>query len=425
MTVRSFVAIVIALGLVAGCGRSDDRNESSASSARPLRLQVAGDREETAVFETIARAYESRNREVRVTVDVVPEEEDHLAKLATGFASGSVADAFVVNYRAYAQFVARGAIDAAGPRLAADGFDLTGYAEAPLKAFTQGGTLQCMPLNASSMVVYVNRTLFERAGVSMPDGGWDWDAFRSAAKALTAGDVKGVGIDGRLVRVAPFVWSGGGQIVDDQRRPTTTTFDSEPGRRALAFLAALVHEDGVVPTAAEVKAISSVQRFAEGRVAMFLSSRRDVPRFREVEGLDFDVASPPRAPGGSSVTILHGDGMCVSKGTGREVEAAALAAFFASQQGQQIGALSGRIVPVAPSARGAFLQPGTKPGSSQVFLDQLPTARAVPAVPGWNEVEDAADDVLTKLFSDADYGFAEAARDIDAASKKPLAEAGR
>jgi len=416
------VALLVTL-LVAACGGPSG---TSVEAPGTLRLQVSGEREEAAVFETVARAYEAAHPGLKVVVDVVPDEEEHLAKLSTGFAAGSPADAFVVNYRTYAQFVQRGAIEPAGPLVAGAGLDLTGHAQQPLDAFTQRGELQCVPINASSMVAYINLDLLKRAGVPLPtEEGWDWESFRAAAIVLTNGEVKGVGIGARLIRVAPFVWSTGGEVVDDPVAPTRTTFDTPEGRRALSYLVGLVRDDSVVPSQAEVKAASLEQRFAEGRLAMLLSSRRDVPRFREVEGLQFAVVAPPRAPGGRQVTALHTDGVCVSKGTGRERQAADLAAFFADREGQQLAALSGRVVPVAPSARAAFLQPGAQPLSSEVFLDQLPTARALPAVPGWGEVEDVAKDVLEKAFYADGYTVEEAARDLDARSRAPLAEARR
>ncbi len=80
-----------------------------------------------------------------------------------------------------------------------------------------------MPQNVSSLVVYYNADLFRSAGVELPRDGWAWDDMVAAAKNLTRDrdddgtvDVYGLGVDPEIIRVAPFIWSNGGRLVDDE-----------------------------------------------------------------------------------------------------------------------------------------------------------------------------------------------------------------
>ncbi|MGH8940120.1 MAG: extracellular solute-binding protein, partial [Actinomycetes bacterium] len=290
--VRAAVAAALVLPLSALGACSDSEGSSGSGAATTIRVQVSGEPEETKVYESVAAAFEKANPGKHVQVVAVPEKSDHLARLTTSFASGNPPDVFLVNFREYTQFEARGAVEAVGPRLEKAGVDLADYYEQPVEAFTYRGALQCMPQNISSLVVYVNRQVFADAGAAEPAAGWSWDDFARTAAQLTRGDVRGAGIDASLIRLAPFVWSAGGEVVDDLEQPTRLTLDEPRAREAVSDIVELVRS-GAVPTEEEIAAQDLQTRFVTGKLGMLLSSRREVPALREVDGLDFDVAPVP------------------------------------------------------------------------------------------------------------------------------------
>ena len=122
-------------------------------------------------------------------------------------------------------------LEPVGPRLG----DAEGdFYPVALDAFRFGGELTCMPQNASSLVVYYNADLFEKAGVAAPAAGWTLDDLRGAASKLTSGSVHGVGLEPAVIRAAPFVWSAGGELVDDNDDPTRFEFDTPEARQRAA-----------------------------------------------------------------------------------------------------------------------------------------------------------------------------------------------
>jgi multiple sugar transport system substrate-binding protein len=386
--------VTSALALSA-CSGPDGESERRTT----VRLQVSGEPEETAVYSAVATAYTKSHPGTRVEVVEVPEKSDHLARLSTSFAAGNPPDVFLVNFREYAQFVARGAIEPAGPLLEDRGLDVRDYFPQPVDAFTYDGALQCMPQNVSSLVVYYNSGLFADRGVAAPRPGWTFEDFRRTARQLTdpAADLHGVGLSADLIRLAPFVWSAGGDIVDDTDRPTALTLDTPQVRAAAEAVVGLVRA-GLVPSEEEIAAQSLQTRFVTGKLGMLLSSRREVPALREIEGLEWDVASLPVID--EPASILHSDAYCISAGSDDVDAAADLVAFAAGQQGQTIAALGGRTVPSlkAVAESPAFLDPLRAPASSQVFLDAIPLIRRTPVTPSWPEIEDIAAEQLTRAF---------------------------
>ena len=394
--------------LLTACGT--DRRLPVAGGPEPQRLtvQAAGGEGELNAVRDLLAAFEQATPGVQVDFVGVPDQGDHLAKLSTSFAGGSPPDVFLLNYRRLGPFVQRGVV--APPD--ADGLDLY---PGPVEAFTYDGALACLPTNASSTVAYVNEDLFARAGVPLPAADWTWSDLEAAAQALAAQGIPAVGFDVGIRLVAPFVWTAGGEVVDDTDSPSRMTLDTGPGRRALTYLTGL-QAYGVDATARA--AADPVDQFTAGRLAIYFDSRRSVPAFRKATGLAFDVRPLPRADAEQpSTSLLASDAYCVSKASQSPALAASLARFAAAGEGAKVLARSGRTVPVlrrfAQSAD--FLAPGLRPRSSQVFLDVLPDLRRLPNVAVEDEAEEMADDLLTQLFA-GKAGLEQTVRAVEAAT---------
>ena len=379
--------------LLAACG--------GAGGAEPeISLMLFGDAVETKGYNDLIAAFAATDPGVTVKLAPVADQDELLAKLSTAFAGGSPPDTFLVNYRNFGQYA-----EALAPVQSylddSDAIAEDDYAPAALDAFRfDGDELTCMPQNVSSLEVYYNADLFADAGLEPPAADWTWDDFLRAAEALTEGDRFGVGVEPSLIRVAPFVWSAGGDVVDDPTTPTTLTFDDPAARKGLDFFLDLQLEHGVVPPEREELSLDAESRFLQGGLGMYLDSRKAVPNLRTITDFDWDVAPLPVAPGGEPATILHGDAYCISDDSEHKDEVWKFIEFAMGTEGQEILAASGRTVPsrmdVAESD--AFLDSDEPPASSQVFVDAVPHIRAVPHVASWPQVESEADTILYEIF---------------------------
>lgn len=398
------VPIAALLVTAAACSSLSPAPEPRRGERPTVRFQVHGEAEATAVYRTIVQEFERRSGG-DVELIELSEDEDHMAKLAADFAGGSPPDVFLINYREYAQFAAQGVLEPIGDHLDDIDLDLSRYYPQPVEAFTYDGVLQCMPQNLSSLVVYVNLDLFAAAGVPVPDARWTWSDFRRVALRMTGDGIHGIGLEPQVIRLAPFVWSNRGEIVDDPAMPSRFTLEEPAAREAVEFLVGLVKDDRVVPSEREQAAEDLETRFINGKLAMFLGSRRDTPFFREATALNWDVAPLPR--GRSRAGILHSDAYCISKATDNLDDALALVRYAVGVDGQTIGAFSGRVVPALKTVASspAFLDPARPPRHSRVFLDVVPFIRRTPVISTWPEIEDKADELVTRLFFDSDYSM--------------------
>ena len=388
---------VLLVGLLAACG-TDAPQETESADGRltgTLTLQAAGGEGELSALRELVEAYEKARPGVEVRFTGVPDQGDHIAKLSTAFAGGRPPDVFLLNYRRLGPFVERGVLAPAdlGERSPED------FYAPPLEAFTYDGQLACVPQNTSSSVAYLNLDLLERAGLALPDSDWTWDDVQQLARDLDAQGIPAVGFAPSIRTVAPFVWTAGGEVVDDTDEPSVMTLDGPEARRALTLLSDL-QRYGVDATSRA--ALDPVDRFAAGDLAVFVDSRRSVPAFRKAEGLSFDVRPLPRAEAGRpSASLLASDAYCVAKASRVPRLAADFASYAVGPEGAVVLARSGRTVPsVKEVARSeAFLDPDQQPASSAVFLDVIPHLRRLPNVGPQDEAEEAANDLLEQYFA--------------------------
>jgi multiple sugar transport system substrate-binding protein len=431
--VTRILAVVAGVLLLAGCGGGGGNGD--------VQFLVFGEPEEIRAYRTLISAYERRGDGGRVQLIEASDREDLLARLSTSFAGGSPPDVFLLNYRSYGQFAARGVLEPVEDRVeASELFEAEDFYPHALEAFRWEGVLTCLPQNVSSLVVYYNRNLFRRFGVQEPRRGWSWTEFVNRAAQLTrdaqgrqvtAGEpeqgaitpaIYGLGVEPTVIRIAPFVWSNGGELVDDDERPTRFTLESPLALGALEEFLRLRRVYGVVPTDVDVEAEDDETRFQNGRLAMLLSSRRSTPTFRTIRAFEWDVADLPRfrEPAG----ILHSDAYCMAKASKNKDAAWRFVEFANSPEGQRIVARSGRTVPSlkAVAQSDAFLDPRARPRNSRVFLDQIASIRRVPPISTWPEIEDAAEGILENgLYLGQDPR--QVARELDRATRPLFARA--
>ncbi len=401
---------LLALPMLSACGGD------SGSASGNIRFLVFGDPPEIKAYRTLVTAFEKEEPDIDVELVEASDRDDLLAKLATSLAGGSPPDLFLMNYRFYGQFAARGVLEPLEPYAEeSEEFEVGDFYPQAVDAFRWDGEVTCLPQNISSLVVYYNRDLFERYGVPPPRNAMPWEQFLSLAQQMTRDErgapvrgadpdlpmpntapaaVYGLGIEATIIRIAPFVWSNGGDLVDDEEAPTRFTLDTPEAMEAVAAVFGLRTQIGVVPSDQEVEAEDDESRFTNGRLAMLLSSRRSTPTFREAAKFDWDIVSLPvfKQPAG----ILHSDAYCMTKASDEKDAAWRFVEFALGPKGAPVVARTGRTVPslrsVAESA--AFLDPTAKPANSRVFLDGIEEIRRVPTVSTWPEIEDVSEGIL-------------------------------
>jgi multiple sugar transport system substrate-binding protein len=408
------ISIVVLVVLAAACtGTGDDEGDApSTRSVAPgefggtLSFMAFGDPEELVAYRELIDAFQVAEPGVTVGFIETSDRDDLIARLSTAFAGGAPPDLFLMNYRFYGQFAVKGVLESLQPYLdSSDVFRADEFYAQAMEAFQVDGEQICMPQNISSLVVYYNKDLFDEAKLSYPDGGWTWADFLRMAKALTVDvdgdgvtDRYGVGMDPEVIRLAPFIWSSGAELVDDETDPTRFAVDTPTAIQAMQDFFDLHSVHGVAPGDEQLESEDTETRFLNGTLGMVFSSRRDTPSFRTITDFGWDVAALPRR--GQPAGILHSDAYCLTTASENKDTAWRFVEFALGPEGAPIVAASGRTVPslIEVANSDAFLDPTQDPANSRVFLDTIPVIRRVPNISTWPEIEDAANAILEMGF---------------------------
>jgi multiple sugar transport system substrate-binding protein len=378
----------------------------STPTPTPVSFMVFGDPAEFAAYQTLVDAFHEEHPEIAIELINIPSQSDYRKRLAADLAAGTPADVVLINYRRYAAFAVQGSLEPLAPYLAkSDLISEEDFYPQSIEPFTYNGQLMCIPQNLSSLVVYYNKALFDQAGLPYPANDWTWADFQQTAIALTVdnngdglNEQFGLGIEPSLIRLTPFIWQAGGEVVDNPTAPTQLALASPEALRAVQFFVDLSVVHHVVPNVEEEAAEESEARFINGTMAMFLNSRRGVPTYREITSFQWDVAPMPQDE--QRASILHADAYCLPSASQHKDAAWTFIEYANSPDGQTIIAGTGRTVPslIAVAESSAFLDPNLAPANSQVFLNELPYIRALPIVPNWADIEEIAGEEIARAF---------------------------
>jgi multiple sugar transport system substrate-binding protein len=407
------IVVVGALVVTAACSSGNDPKATPSTSATPagptlLTFAVYGPPQVVTAYTKIAADFSAAHPDTVVNVRPYDTHDEAMAALAKEDADGQAPDAFLAGLEDVPGLVQSKSIRRVDELLAERHVDFgDGYQRDPLEAFSADDALQCMPVDVSPLVVYFNTDLVHLPALTTLDqrqitaeSGWSLDQFAAAARQATRSGVRGLYVAPDLEQVAPFIWSGGGHVVDDLDKPTTLTLSDGPSAAALEKLLEVVRDPHITFTQAQLARRSALQRFKTGSLAMILGYRDLTPQLRALEDLNFDVMPLPRV--GARATIGQSSGLCLSSSSEHPEKTADFLAYAVSDDAMALLASTGYVVPTNLDVVNSdvFRQPTEMPASSAVFPSAVRSIHSLPRVPTWSSVETSTARLLQGLFYD-------------------------
>lgn len=407
------ILVVGALVVAAACSSDDDPVVKPSTSPTPsgpalLTFAVYGPPQVVTAYTKIAADFSAENPDT--VVNVRPYDTHALAHeaLQKQIADGTVPDAFLAGLEDLPALVENETVRSLHELLGEREVDFgDGFQRDSLEAFSSDNALQCMPVDVSPLVVYYNTDLVDLTTLTEPEQrpitaetGWTLEQFAAAARQATRPGVRGVYVAPDLPQVAPFIWSGGGEIVDDLDEPTSLALSDGSSMSALEELLEVVRNPQITFNQKQLAKRSALQRFKSGSLGMMLGYRSLTPQLRVQESLNFDVMPLPRI--GSRATTGTSSGLCLSAASEHPEEAADFLAHAVSDEAMALLASTGYVVPTNLDVVNSdlFLQPDQEPLSAAVFPDAVRRIRSLPLVETWDSVETSTAQLLEGLFFD-------------------------
>lgn len=419
VAVVAVLALSLASAVVTGC-QSTQVAPQPTPSASPtpdpvtLTLGVYGPKEEIAGFKQVVATYNAITEGSTASLVTWANREEMRADLESG---KTVPDVFLAPRGDLGWLQADQLIRPVDDLLDERGVDFgDGYARDSLQAFSAADRLQCLPYGISPMVIYYNKDLVRfdamlARGLDVPDLSaldaedppgerrWTFDQFATVADFATrpSRSARGLYIEPTLRGLAPFIYSGGGELFDDEVAPTSLAFSDDATRGALERALVLLRDSRLSLTENQIVRATPLEWFKRGRVAMVAGFRSAVPELREVPGLDFDVMPMPVLD--TPATVGDMTGLCLS--TRADAAAAAdLLVYVGSAESVATVTQAGYLQPanVAVALSDDFRQPGLLPAHAEVFTDSVRSIHLGPLLQSWPDLEDAVASPLREML---------------------------
>ncbi|GAA3532452.1 sugar ABC transporter substrate-binding protein [Nocardioides daeguensis] len=429
------VALVVLVGMIALASGTEQKRSPHVDkpTARPvteLQLAVWGTAPEIAAYQSVVDDYNASSKDTNVSVVSWPDADAMLDAIRSG---GAKPDLYLLPRGDLAQ--------AAAEKRNVPLLDLVNEREIPIgddwsrdavSAFSFDDDLQCMPYAASPMVIYYNTALVDFAamdaeGLPVPNddhSGWNFAEFRAAAEFASRPrrNTRGIYIEPTLPGLAPFVYSGGGTLFDDDTNPTSLALGEDGSTDALRRTLELLRDPRLTLSAKQLARRPAVDWFKRGKLAMIAGFRQMTPELRSVEGLSFDVLPMPSL--GSAQTVADLNGICIAPARPERNEAAAnVLSYLVSDEALARVAETGYVQPakLTVAFSNDFLQPGMAPEHSAVFNAVMRTIVLPPLMAQGRELRQLVDPDIETLLTTPDIAdLQESLKAIDEKSRSLL-----
>jgi len=218
-------------------------------------------------------------------------------------------------------------------------FDLGRYLPGFVQGFDLKGDQFSIPDRGGYMVLYYNKTLFQKAHLPFPTADWTLGQFLNAAKKLTIvkdGKVVqwGVSVDDWNGEYLNFVHMFGGHMFSANLE--NCTIDNAKTEAGLNFFNNLAYKWHVSPTVQDYANMgSNVNRdvpFSKGQSAMTVDGMWSMTSFAQA-GIKYGVAPLPKGPAGGAM-MTTGTGLAIDQSSPNKALDWQFIEYMTSPQGQ-------------------------------------------------------------------------------------------
>jgi multiple sugar transport system substrate-binding protein len=398
-TAKRGVAAIVALALIVGaCGTNKGSAGGStgpgsqapaisgpASVSGTLTVWAMGN--EGVKLKDLATKFVQANP--GTTVNVTPVDWGvAVDKLQTAIAGHQTPDVSQMGTDMMAQFASTGALEPVPAN-----FQPSTFFESAWNTNIVEGTVFGVPWYVETRMLYYRKDVADKAGITSAPATWDDLAADAKALQSKGGAKWGIALGTKnWQEYVPFLWSNGGQIMDDQGK---FQLNSPQAVEALTFYESFF-KNGLTPKSVP-EGFDITPAFASGTHPMFFSGPWHIGLLTKAGGSGFadKMGLAPIPKKVSSTSFIGGSNVVVYKDS-KNKDLAWKFVQYLTDPATQVAWY--QDVTDLPAVQAAWDDAALK-GDPNVaaFGEQLKDTKAQPAISTWSEVSDAINSSLEKM----------------------------
>lgn len=385
------VALSALTFLLAACGSSD---KSGATGKDKTTISYAiWDDSQLPGMKKIADAFMKENPEIQVKVEATPWDQ-YWTKLEAGATGSNMPDVFWMHGNETLRYAENGIL-----LELPDSLDLKPFPEELVNMYSFDDKHYGVPKDISSIGLFYNKEIFDKAGEPYPDESWDWAKLKEVAKKLTDKDTGVYGFGAPNSNEAgyySFVFSNKGEILSEDKKSTEITMPET--QEALQWWIDFSLEDGSSPTTADFSENGMENYFISGRLAMATFGSWQIASFAENDYVlkNADVTVLPK--GKERITVYNGLANVAAATTKHKKEVEAFLTFLGSKEASEIQSDSGVAISAYEGTQQGWVDYTKKDFNTQAYVDMLENKVLRPGGGNFAVAESYQTEQLAKAF---------------------------
>jgi len=245
------------------------------------------------------------------------------------------------------------------------------------------GKQVAIPYDLGPLMMYYNKDMFQKAGVTPPKPGWTTDDFLAAAKKLTTNGKYGFAAFPVVDWTVPFATSifGVNPVTSDGKAQLT----NPKFVQAMQWYADLVQKEKVAPTIpATNDGTWPINQFLSGNAAMAIDGPWDLINAKSQAKFDVGIAPVPAGPNGSR-TVTAGSGFGISRNCQSPEQTMKAISVITGPEAQQYLGEQGRAFP-ARTAQQTYWYKNAVPGAKEALEAATKGSEPFRATKKWNQL---------------------------------------
>lgn len=399
---KKFLILFLTSACLTGC--ATQKKETTTT----IKFASWGSKSELEIIKPLLSEFEKQNPAIKVDFMHIP--QNYFQKIHLLFASNLAPDVIFINNQYLPIYANAGLLEEIPLTLtpaSKEGRDIStitssDFYKKSLEALTYRKKLYAVPRDISNLVIFYNKDLFKKYGVPCPSKYWTFNDLLTLSKKLTKDlnkdnktDIWGISFEEDLLFYLPYLMSEGGGVLSDDLK--TSIIDTPESKRGLQFYSDLRNKYNVAPKKSESASATMAQLFLQGKLAMHLSGRWLVPKYKKDANFKWNLINFPSGDKGSIVP-MDASGWAVTSQSNHKKEALKLVEYLASKTSIEKLTESGLIVPARIDvAEGKFSLDHSI--NNSVFVETIKTSKTTPVSTNYREIQDSLKEKTNYLFN--------------------------